>query len=397
MIKRRSKRLSGPKPFTRPHLPKLAIAAAVAFAATMPAKGFTIDGSAGTKLKATAIATFDQPWAMTFLPDGTMLVTTKPGKLFHVKPDGGTTDVEGMWDVAFGGQGGLGDVVPHPDFANNGLVYVSNAETEDGGTTFGAVVRRARLDTSGETPKLVAPERIWTQEPKISGRGHYSHRIAFGPAGSGQAGKLFITSGDRQRQTPSQDFTSNLGKVIRLNDDGTVPPDNPFQDKGELAKTFWSMGHRNLLGIDFDATGRLWTNEMGPKHGDELNLTQRGDNYGWPVVSWGDQYSGVEIPDHDTDPSFNAPEAYWVPSIAPSGLVIYDGAAIPEWQGDALIGGLVARGVVRVKIDGDQAKEAERFTWGKRIREVEQGPDGALYVLEDRGGARLLKLTKAGS
>jgi glucose/arabinose dehydrogenase len=293
-----------------------------------------------------------------------------------------------MWDVAYGGQGGLGDVVLHPDFANNGYVYISNAETVDGGMTFGAVVTRAKLDLSGNTPQLTDITKIWTQEPKVSGNGHYSHRIAFGPDG-----KLFITSGDRQKLTPAQDFDKALGKVIRLNEDGSVPDDNPWQDQGELARTFWSTGHRNLLGITFDNEGRLWTHEMGPRHGDEMNLIVKGDNYGWPVVSWGNHYSGDPIPDHDTRPEFNAPEAYWVPSIAPAGLVIYDGELFPDWQGDALIGGLVGQTLVRVDIEGESAKEAERFEWGARIREVEQGPDGALWVLEDGGGGRLLKLT----
>ncbi|MEL6946468.1 MAG: PQQ-dependent sugar dehydrogenase [Pseudomonadota bacterium] len=393
--KRLKKRFLEPRSTRRPKISKLALAATIALAATVPAKAFEIKGTAGTKLVAETITRFNQPWALAFLPDGTMLVTTKPGELFHVKADGSRTQVSGMWPVAFGGQGGLGDVVPHPDFAQNQLLYISSAESLDGGSTFGAVVKRARLDTSGDTPTLTDIEQVWVQQPKMSGRGHYAHRIAFGPKGTAQEGKLFITSGDRQRQTPSQDFTSNLGKVIRLNDDGTVPPDNPIQDKGELAKTFWSLGHRNPLGIDFDASGRLWTNEMGPRHGDELNLTMAGDNYGWPVVSQGDQYSGREIPDHDTDPSFNAPEAWWVPSIGPSGLTIYQGDALPEFKGNALMGGLVARGVVRVQITGDTAKEVERLSWGKRIRDVEEGPDGALYVLEDRSNARLLRLTKS--
>jgi glucose/arabinose dehydrogenase len=354
-----------------------------------PAKAdFEISGSDGSSLQAAEITTFDEPWAMTFLPDGTMLVTTKPGKLFHVTQDGEKTEVEGMWDVAYGGQGGLGDVVLHPDYANNGYVYISNAETTDGGSTFGAVVTRAKLDLSGETPKLTDVTKIWTQEPKVSGRGHYSHRIAFGPDGM-----LFITSGDRQKLTPAQDFDKALGKVIRLNDDGSVPDDNPWQDQGDLAKTFWSTGHRNLLGITFDNDGRLWTHEMGPRHGDEMNLIVKGDNYGWPVVSWGDHYSGDPIPDHDTRPEFNTPEAYWVPSIAPAGLVIYDGDLFSDWKGDAFIGGLVGQALIRVDIDGETAQEAERFEWGKRIREIEQGPDGALWLLEDRGGGRLLKLT----
>lgn len=354
-----------------------------------PAKAdFEIAGNNGSTLQATEVTSFQEPWAMTFLPDGTMLVTTKPGKLFHVTQEGEKTEVEGMWEVAYGGQGGLGDVVLHPDFANNGYVYISNAETLDGGATFGAVVTRAKLDLSGDTPKLADMTKIWTQEPKVPGNGHYSHRMAFGPDG-----KLFITSGDRQKQTPAQDFDKALGKVIRLNEDGTVPDDNPWQDQGELARTFWSTGHRNLLGIDFDNEGRLWTHEMGPRHGDELNLIVKGDNYGWPVVSNGDNYSGIPIPDHDTQPEFNAPETFWVPSVAPAGLVIYDGELFADWQGDALIGGLVSQALVRVDIEGESAEEAERFEWGKRIREVEQGPDDALWVLEDGPSGRLLKLT----
>lgn len=367
-------------------------------ASTAPtwADSFTIEGSAGTTLKATSITTFDQPWAMTFLPDGTMLVTTKPGDLFHVTTDGTKTKVEGVPKPDVGGQGGLGDVVPHPDFAENRRVYISMVETLDKGATRGAIVFSAVL-TDAPTPGLTDIKNVWTQIPKVSGRGHFSHRIAFGPKGSPHEGKVFITSGDRQKQTPAQDFNQALGKVIRLNDDGSVPADNPWQDKGELAKTYWSMGHRNLLGIDFDAAGELWTNEMGPKHGDELNKIVKGDNYGWPVVSDGDNYNGTPIPDHSTDASFNAPETSWVPSIAPSGLVIYRGDQFTDWKGDALIGGLVSQALVRVDIKDDgTAAEAERYRWGKRIREVEAGPDGAVYVLEDRGGARLLKLEPAG-
>ncbi|MEZ5933539.1 MAG: PQQ-dependent sugar dehydrogenase [Alphaproteobacteria bacterium] len=349
---------------------------------------FEIVGGGGTELQATSIAEFDEPWAMTFLPDGMLLVTTKPGVLFHVTQDGTSTEVEGIWEVAYGGQGGLGDVVLHPDFASNGLVYISNIETLDQGATFGAIVSRARLDRSGEAPTLVEIEKIWTQEPKMSGQGHFSHRIAFGPDGM-----LFITSGDRQKQNPAQNFDQGLGKVIRLNDDGSVPPDNPWQDKGELARTYWSMGHRNLLGIAFDADGRLWTHEMGPAHGDELNHIVAGENYGWPIVSNGDNYSGIPIPDHETHPEFKAPKAYWVPAISPAGLAIYDGDMFPDWRGDAFIGGLSSEALVRVDLEGEDAREAERFQWGRRIREVEQGPDGALWVLEDKGGGRLLKLT----
>lgn len=347
-----------------------------------------IKGSAGSVLSSQKYSEFNEPWAMTFLPDGNVLVTEKSGNLlmFDMKNKAQVV-VNGVPKVAYGGQGGLGDVILHPEYSSNQIIYISYAEKGRFGKKGGAVAR-ARLLTDTDSPQLKGVEVIWRQEPKVKGSGHYSHRLAFSPDG-----KLFITSGERQKMKPAQDWSQNLGKVIRLNEDGSVPDDNPFHDMGELAKTFWSLGHRNLLGIAFDDAGRLWTHEMGPKHGDEFNLTVSGDNYGWPVVSWGDHYSGVEIPDHDTRPEFNAPEAYWVPTIAPAGLIIYSGSIFPEWRGDAFIGGLASRSLVRVDIAGEHAEEAERFDMGKRIREVEQGPGGAIWVLEDKEGGRLLRLT----
>ena len=345
-------------------------------------------GTAGTVLLSEKYAEFDEPWAMTFLPDSNMLVTEKPGTLLLVSADGQSkVPVAGVPEVAYGGQGGLGDVILHPQYNTNKLVYISYAEQGRFGKKGGAVAR-GRFSSDPTNPKLSDVQVIWRQTPKVKGSGHYSHRLAFSPDGT-----LFITSGERQKQKPAQDWSQNLGKVIRLNQDGSVPADNPFQDKGKLAKTFWSLGHRNMLGIAFDKDGRVWTHEMGPKHGDEFNLTVGGDNFGWPIVSWGDQYSGVAIPDHDTRPEFNPPEVYWVPTIAPSGLIIYNGSMFPEWQGNALIGGLASRSLVRIKITGDKADEVERFDMGKRIREVEQGPDGAIWVLEDKQGGRLLRLT----
>lgn len=347
-----------------------------------------IDGNAGSKLSAESFGGFNEPWAMTFLPDGTLLVTEKSGNLLLVNlADRSRVAVQGVPEVAYAGQGGLGEIILHPQYEQNRWVYLSYAEKDTSGKK-GAAVARAQLRPTSAKPKLENLEVIWRQEPKVSGSGHYSHRLAFGPAGH-----LFITSGERQQQTPAQSWTQNLGKVIRLNADGSVPADNPFQDKGELAKTFWSLGHRNLLGIAFDQQGQLWTHEMGPRHGDEFNLIIAGDNYGWPIVSWGDHYSGIPIPDHDTRPEFNAPEVYWVPTVAPSGLIIYDGPLFPEWQNNAFIGGLRSRSLVRIKIDGNQAAEVERFAMGKRIREVEQGPKGAIWVLEDRQNGRLLRLT----
>ena len=347
-----------------------------------------IIGSKGSTLWSEKYAAFNEPWAMTFLPDGDMLVTEKSGTLLLVSADGSSkTPVKGIPKVAYGGQGGLGDVILHPDFTSNKMAYFSYAEAGRFGKK-GGVVARGKYNSEGDNPQLDDVEIIWRQIPKVKGSGHYSHRLAFSPDG-----KLFITSGERQKQKPAQDWSQNLGKVIRLNPDGSVPVDNPFQNRGKLAKTFWSLGHRNLLGIAFDKEGRLWTHEMGPRHGYELNLTVGGDNYGWPIVSWGNHYSGLAIPDHDTRPEFHAPEAYWVPTIAPSGLIIYSGTMFVEWQGNAIIGGLASKSLIRVKISGDTAQEVERFAMGKRIREVEQGPDGALWLLEDKQGGRLLRLT----
>ncbi|TBU80797.1 glucose dehydrogenase [Pseudomonas daroniae] len=333
-------------------------------------------------------ATLDEPWAMTFLPDGTVLVTEKRGALKHVDPKSGTTrDIAGVPEVAYGGQGGFGDVILHPDFANNGWVYISYAEAGDGDTR-GAAVARAKLqlndDGSGALTELSV---IWQQTPKVSGGGHYGHRLAFGPDG-----KLWITSSERQKFTPAQDMQANLGKLVRLNDDGSLPGDNPFADQGEVAAQVWSLGHRNMLGIAFDAQDKLWVHEMGPAGGDELNLIKRGENYGYPEVSNGNHYGGQPIPDHDTRPEFEAPKVTWNPVISPAGFVIYQGQRFPGWDGAGLIGGLSSQALVRVAFDGENAHEAERYDMGARIREVEQGPDGSIWLLEDGSGGRLLEL-----
>lgn len=337
-----------------------------------------------------AVAEFNEPWAMTFLPDGRLLVTEKRGQLYVVTQDGQKSEeIEEVPDVAYRGQGGLGDVILHPDYAENGLIYLSYAESGVGNTR-GAAVARARLvmEEEGREGRLEDVEVIWRQNPKVTDDGHYGHRMVFDAEGY-----LFITSGERQKFDPAQQMTGNLGKVVRLRDDGTVPQDNPFYEQGDVTAEIWTLGHRNPLGIAFDDTGKLWIHEMGPRHGDEFNLVIKGENYGYPIVSEGDHYSGVPIPDHDTHPEFMAPKVAWIPTVAPAGLIIYSGEMFPEWQGSALLGGLASRALVRVAIDGQSAREAERFDMGKRIREVEQGPDGAVWLLEDRDGGRLLKLT----
>ena len=281
----------------------------------------------------------------------------------------------------------------HPHYAHNKLVYISYINSDNAGKTRYASVLRAKLGRLDQ-PHLKNIETIWKQTPARSGQGHFSHRIAFGVDGTQHAGKIFITSGDRQEQTPAQKWDTALGKIIRLNDDGTIPRDNPFQDKGDLAKTFWSLGHRNALGIAFAKNGELWAHEMGPQHGDEFNLIAAGENYGWPIVSQGNHYSGAKIPIHKTRPEFMAPKLYWVPTVAPSGLIFYKGHEFTEWNGNAFIGGLKSKALVRIGFNNEKPFEAERFSWSQRIREVEMGQDGAIWVLEDGPSGRLIKFTK---
>jgi glucose/arabinose dehydrogenase len=339
----------------------------------------------------TPVAEFNEPWAMAFLPDGRVLVTEKRGALMLFDPvSGAKAEVTGVPAVEYAGQGGLGDVVLHPDFAANGLVYLSYAEAGERGTA-GAAVARARLALSPRGGALENFAVIWRQTPKVDGRGHYGHRIAFGPDGF-----LYISSGERQKFSPAQDLQQNLGKIVRLNDDGSVPPDNPFAKVGGVAAQVWSLGHRNPLGLAFDAQGQLWNVEMGPLGGDELNRVQRGANYGYPIVSNGSHYDGTDIPDHDTRPDLAAPAVFWDPVISPSSLLFYGGSEFPGWQGDAFIGGLSSRSIVRIEFGTDgAAREAARYRMPQRMRALEQGPDGAIWALEDGRGGRLLKLTAA--
>ncbi|MFU8815814.1 MAG: PQQ-dependent sugar dehydrogenase [Pseudomonadales bacterium] len=347
-----------------------------------------LTGNAGSTVLITAVAEFDQPWAMVFLPDGRALVTEKPGRLLLVTQSGDKSPpIDGVPEVDYGGQGGLGDVILHPDYADNGQIYLSYAEAGDGDTR-GAAVARARLVLDDRGGRLEDLSVIWRQQPKVSGRGHYGHRLAFAPDGH-----LFISSGERQKFTPAQDMEQNLGKMIRLRDDGSLPPDNPFADQGQVAAQVWSLGHRNPLGMAFDAAGRLWQHEMGPAGGDELNLIERAGNYGYPLVSNGSHYGGRPIPDHHTRPDLIAPQISWTPAVSPAGLTIYSGDMFPAWRGQGFLGGLSSEALVRVSLEAGEARELERFDMGRRIREVEQGPTGALWLLEDRAGGRLLRLT----
>ena len=315
-------------------------------------------------------------------------MTEKSGKLWWADPKTGQKQaITGVPAVVDAGQGGLGDVVLHPDFVHNQWIYLSYAEAGEVHTQ-GAAVARARLqmDELGGG-RLSEVTVVWRQTPKVTGDGHYGHRLLFD-----RDGMLWISSSERQKFTPAQDMGSNLGKIVRLHDDGRVPEDNPFANQGGVAAQVWSLGHRNVLGMAFDEQGRLWANEMGPKGGDELNLIEKGGNYGYPIVSNGDHYSGRVIPDHNTRPEFIAPKISWTPVISPSSVLFYQGKQFPAWQGQLLMGGLSSKALVRVAINGDQAEEVGRYDMGERIRAVAQGQNGEVWLLEDGRAGRLLQL-----
>lgn len=347
------------------------------------------------------VASFDEPWAMTALPrihsqPPKLLVTQKAGELLIVDTATGVkTSVNGVPKVAYGGQGGLGDIILAPDFATSNNIYLSYVEAGTGADSnkFGAKVIKATLtglDT--DAPRLQAITPIWEQTPKLKGQGHYSHRLLFSPDGQ----YLYISSGERQEKTPAQDMSVNLGKIIRLHPDGSVPADNPFAQNGsDIATQFWTIGHRNVLGMAFDDKGRLWAHEMGPRGGDEFNLIEKGNNYGWPVVSNGRNYSGTDIPDHDTRPDFAAPKISWTPVISPSSMSIYQTGKyndFPAWRDNALISGLSSKALIVVTLDDNNgAAERYRYDMGERIRSV-LTVDGQVWLLEDGDKGRLLQL-----
>lgn len=338
------------------------------------------------------VAHFDEPWAITSLPDQRLLVTERQGKLKIFNPKNKQMlDVLGVPPVSYGGQGGLGDVVLHPNFVKNHWIYLSYATKGQGG--YGAVISRAKLDLSNPNqPKLTDVKPIWQQVPKVSGQGHYGHRMVFGADG-----KIWVSSGERQKFDPAQNMKSNLGKILRLNDDGSAATGNPFYQQGGVTAEIWSLGHRNPLGMAFDPQGQLWVVEMGPKGGDELNIITKGENYGYPIVSNGDHYSGQPIPDHHTRPEFKAPEIDWTPVISPSSLIIYRGQQFPAWQNKALIGGLSSEAIIVVDLQHKPVKEVQRLDMKQRIRGLYEAQDGSIWVIEDGPKARLLRLSKKAS
>lgn len=364
----------------------LALIGAVLAATAVPAQA-TIESERGPIRVERLAVGLDHPWGMAFLPDGRLLVTERAGRLRVMESGGELSEpLSGVPEVVAKGQGGLLDVALDPDFASNRLIYLSFAEAGEGGV--GTALGRGVL---GEG-KIEDFEVIFRQQPKVDGPHHFGGRIAFASDGN-----LFLTLGERFKFDPAQDPSNHLGAVVRLRPDGQVPPDNPFVGQRGRAEEIWSYGHRNVeAAAVHPKTGALWIAEMGPQDGDELNLPQAGGNYGWPLVSWGRHYDGEDIPNPDTRPDLADAIRHWTPVISPSGMLFYQGDAFPDWRGSALIGGLSSQGLVRLENDGERVSAEERIALGERIRDVEQGPDGAVYALTDSDEGAVLRLTPAG-
>jgi glucose/arabinose dehydrogenase len=345
--------------------------------------------TAGAVRVETVARGLERPWALAFLPDGRILVTERPGRLRIVARDGQlSAPLAGVPEVSAVGQGGLLDVAVDPQFAQNRLVYLSYAEPGEGGA--GTAVARGRL---GEG-RLENVQVIYRQQPKVQSRGHYGSRLVFG-----RDGTLFITQGDRMNQRPLvQDLSAGIGKVMRINADGSVPRDNPFVGREGARPEIWSYGHRNAQAAALHPeTGQLWTVEHGAQGGDELNHPERGKNYGWPVITYGVDYSGERIGEGTAREGMEQPVYYWDPVIAPSGMTFYTGDAFPTWKGSILIGSMVPGALVRLTMDGGRVAKEERYLGelGERIRDVQQGPDGLVYVVTDNTDGRVLRVLPA--
>jgi len=332
------------------------------------------------------------PWGLAFLPDGRMLVTERPGRLRLVAPDGRLSDpLAGVPEVAAGGQGGLLDIALSPRFAQDRLVYLSFSEpglsfSQPGPGGASTAVARGRLGERG----LEGTQVVWRQQPKVSSTFHWGSRLVFRPDGT-----LFVTLGDRlSDREAAQDLAVTLGKIVRINADGSIPRDNPFVGRDGVRPEIWSYGHRNVQAAALDATGRLWTVEHGARGGDELNQPQAGRNYGWPIITYGVDYSGARIGVGTSRPGMEQPVYYWDPVIAPSGAVFYTGDRFRAWRGDLFVGSLQPGRLVRLRLADGRVVLEERYVVdpGERIRDVRQGPDGLIYLLTDNPQGRIVRL-----
>jgi glucose/arabinose dehydrogenase len=337
----------------------------------------------------TVTSGLEHPWGLAFLPDGRMLVTERPGRIRIVARDGTlSAPLAGVPAVAARGQGGMLDVVLDPNHATNRRIYLSYSEPGEGGA--GTAVARATLGAAGLEDLTV----IFRQDPKHGGAGHFGSRLVFA-----RDGNLFITLGERQQRQYAQDLTRHWGKVVRIRPDGSVPPDNPLVGRSDAKPEIWSYGHRNPQGATLHpATGQLWIVEHGAMGGDEINTPQPGRNYGWPVITYGVDYSGAKIGEGTAKAGMEQPVHYWDPSIAPSGLAYYTADRFPAWQGSLFVGSMKFSMLVRLTLDGEKVVGEERLLEGinERIRDVRQGPDGFLYLLTDNANGRILRVEPAG-
>jgi glucose/arabinose dehydrogenase len=347
----------------------------------------SIDGAVRVETVAEGLV---NPWGIAILPDGRMLVTEKPGRLRMIERNGMMSEpLTGVPEVAAKGQGGLLDVALDPAFAANKMVYVSYAEPGEGGTA-GTSVAKGRLGSAG----LEDVKVIYRQYPKMVGGGHFGSRIVFA-----RDGTMFITQGERQQyRDSSQSLSAGLGKVVRINTDGTIPKDNPFVGRSGVRPEIWSYGHRNMQSAALDPqTGRLWTVEHGARGGDELNHPEPGKNYGWPVITYGVDYNGSKIGEGVEKAGMEQPVYYWDPVIAPSGMLFYTGDKFPEWKNNVFIGGLASNALVRLEMKDGKVVKEERYLHElkERIRDVQQGPDGYIYVVTDNSKGRVLRVLPA--
>ncbi|HEY8265478.1 MAG TPA: PQQ-dependent sugar dehydrogenase [Steroidobacteraceae bacterium] len=346
--------------------------------------------SGETKITVTKVAHgLEHPWSLAFLPDGRMLVTERPGRLRYVTREGALSDpIAGLPAVYADGQGGLLDVILDPAFASNSTIYFSYAEPGEGDTN-GTAVARARLDGG----RLADLKVIFRQQPKVASKQHFGSRLVFA-----RDGNLFVTTGERNSERPkAQDLSTHLGKILRITADGGVPPDNPFVGRKDALPEIWSYGHRNSQGATLNPdTGQLWEIEHGPRGGDEINIPAAGKNYGWPIITYGREYSGPAIGEGTAKAGMEQPIHYWVPSIAPSGMTFHDGHGFPAWKGQLFVGALAAQQLVRLEVTPDgKVNHEERYAIGKRVRDVREGPDGALYLVTDEDAGEILRVVPA--
>ncbi|MDB5999529.1 MAG: oxidoreductase [Rhizobacter sp.] len=365
----------------------LAVVAVSAALATSKA-----DAQSAAPLKPVTVAKgLQDPWGLAFLPDGSMLVTEKAGRLRRVSANGQVgPPIDGVPAVVALGQGGLLDVALDPKFADNQLVYLSYSEPGEAAGTNSTAVARSRLNGN----RLDAVQVVFRQQPRVASNNHFGSRLVFG-----RDGKLFVTLGDRfSRRDDAQVLGNTLGKVVRIEPDGRIPADNPFVGRAGIDPAIWSFGHRNMQGaVLHPQTGQLWTQEHGPQGGDEVNVDEAGKNYGWPVITYGANYgSGSPIGEGTAKAGMEQPVVYWVPSIATSGMAFLTSDRYPEWKGSLFVGALRGQQLARLELDGRRVVKQERLLqdFGQRIRTVVQGPDGWLYLLTDAGDGQLIRLER---